>query len=110
MNYLNRHIDGSEKMLRGRMKKSYDKVLMQCKTSAESAYTKWLVNKMFTYYPGNTWIDEPTATAWALRNIPDFEFLIQLIVAAHFQAWFGQWISTNKHVDGKKNTVDFEFE
>jgi len=110
--YLERHIEGSEHMLRGRMKKSYDKVLVQCRNSAEPAYTKWLANKIYTYYPGNAWVDEPTGTAWALRNIPNFEFLVQMIVAAHFTSWFGKWLSISKYADmsHKLDMTDFEFE
>jgi hypothetical protein len=111
--YLNRHIEGSEHMLRGRMKKSYDKVLVQCRNAAGPTYTKWLANKIYTYYPGNAWVDEPTGTAWALRNIADFEFLVQMIAASHFISFFGKWISISKNTDianKKDNITDFEFE
>jgi hypothetical protein len=110
--YLERHIDGSEHMLRRRMKKSYDKVLRQCRNAVEPAYTKWLASKIYTYYPGNAWVDEPTGTAWALRNIPDFEFLVQMIAAAHFTAFFGKWIRIDKNFSISQNTdtIDFEFE
>ena len=113
--YLERHIEGSEHMLRGRMKKSYDKVLKQCRDAAEPAYTKWLANKIYTYYPGNTWVDEPTSTSWALRKIPGFEFLVQMIAAAHFTSFFGKWISISKHAEMTHRTAvadmtDFEFE
>ena len=110
--YLERHIEGSEHMLRGRMKKSYEKVLMQCLKSAEPTYTKWLEKKIFTYYPGNAWVDEPTGTTWALRNIPDFEFLVQMIAAAHFTAFFGKWITLIKknNLVQKDEKIDFDFE
>jgi hypothetical protein len=122
LSYLNRHIDGSEHRLREKMKKSFDRIVKACKLSAEPAYSKWLHNKLLTYYPEFLQhdidstdpfkFDEPIATAWALEHIPDFEFLVQLIVAAHFQSWFGQWLSIKKTADmsHKSDMTDFEFE
>jgi len=122
LDYLNKHITGSEHMLRGRMKKSYDRIVKAAKLSAEPTYCKWLHNKINTYYPefvshhidtNNVFqFDEPTATSWAIKNIPDFEFLVQMIAAAHFTSWFGKWLSISKIADmgHRLDTTDFEFE
>jgi len=112
LDYLNRHISGSEHMLRGRMKKSYDRIVKAAKLSAEPTYCKWLANKIYTYHPQHTWVDEPTATSWAINNIPDFEFLVQMIAAAHFTSWFGKWLSINKSADmgHRLDKTDFTFD